>query len=442
MRIPFFSRTETVVRLPLPDMLQIGFGVYFHVGAGALPGVEQVTAHLDAWLEQHAEEPLRAAIRACVDRGLLSVDVQPRDRLPTPPVELLRYLSAGEDEIRRFQDSTHVVLVGMPAAVLPPHFGLWGAIAAARATAAALDGVVFDPALPKLMPLTWPMEPVPAHGRVEVTEQIIIPFSVERHGLGWMTTKGMVKFGLPELEIRDVPPSVAEMLMTVVNGMARHLLARVARLEGAGAPPRELVLEPEIRLSLQDMAGDAAEGPVEPPEGVRGWSLIRLQYKPGRRGSSAFLTLLPPRGFGGDQGVWLYSLLEDLFGGEDTLRTVEADSEAMEAAHMRAVQELPEAKRRFQAGLQPGETLYVKHGFPTGENGHEYMWLVVNTWHGDQLRAQIANDPQIRLDLRAGQEVTLRDADIFDWMLTGRNGSREGGYTVAVVEREGRGGEE
>lgn len=122
------------------------------------------------------------------------------------------------------------------------------------------------------------------------------------------------------------------------------------------------------------------------------------------------------------------------------LRTVEPDSEAMEAAHLRAVQELPVAKRRFQDGLQPGETLYVKHGFPTGDEGHEYIWLVVNTWSDDRLRGQIANDPRLRLDLHAGQEVELRDADVFDWMVSLRDGTREGGYTVAVVEREGRGG--
>jgi uncharacterized protein YegJ (DUF2314 family) len=443
MRLPFLSdRAAAPVRVPLPDVVQIQYGVYFCPVERSVPGLEEVTTLLTEWLQRHASEPLRSAIGEAVSRGLLHVETHATCAVPAPPADLFRYLGAGEEEIQRFQQASDMLLIDMPDRVGAPGIGLWGAAAAARAVAEAMDGVIFDPELPRLLPLATRTQPLPAGGKVEVTEQIIIPSSVDRRGLGWMTTKGMGKFGLPELELRDVPPSVAEMLTAVVNGMARHLIARTARLIGPDGPPRELVLEPEIRFGLVEMALDGAEGPAETPEGVRGWTMIRLQYNPGRRGSSSFLTLLPPRGFRGNHGIWLYTLLDDLFGGEDTLRTVEADSEAMEAAHMRAVHELPEARHRFQAGLQPGETLYVKHGFPTGAEGHEYMWLVVNTWSGDRLRAQIANDPQVRLDLRAGQEVELRESDIFDWMLTGRNGDREGGYTVAVVEREGQGGGE
>ena len=81
----------------------------------------------------------------------------------------------------------------------------------------------------------------------------------------------------------------------------------------------------------------------------------------------------------------------------------------MEAAHQRAVREVPGVKRRFQAGLRPGETLLVKYGFPTGDGGHEYIWVAVNTWTGDRLEGQLANDPQVRRDLRAGQTIQLKE---------------------------------
>jgi len=110
----------------------------------------------------------------------------------------------------------------------------------------------------------------------------------------------------------------------------------------------------------------------------------------------------------------------------------------MEAAHQRAVRELPGVKRRFQAGLRPGETLLVKYGFPTPGEGHEYMWVAVNTWTADRLKGQLANDPQVRLDLRAGQTVELVEQDVFDWMIHLPDGGTEGGYTTAVVEQEGR----
>jgi uncharacterized protein YegJ (DUF2314 family) len=439
MRLPFLSnRSAGPIRVPLPELVQIQYGVYFRAAASTVPCPDQIRSLLELWLGDHASEKLRAAITAAAGSGLLRVESRDTRGAPAPPEALLRHLGAGAEEIRRFQEATHMVLVEMPERVGTPFAGLWTATAAARAVARALDGVIFDPELPRLLPVAISAEPLPADGRVEVTEQIILPFSVDERGRGWMTTKGLGKFGLPELEIRDVPANLDEMLMTLVNGMARHLIARTAREVNGGRPARELLLEPEIRFALQEMAGDDADGPLEAPEGVRGWTTIRLQYNPSRRGSS-FLTLLPPRGFRGTPGVWLNSLLEELFGSEDTLRGVAADSEAMEAAHVQAVSELPRAKCRFQAGLEPGETLYVKNSFPTGEGGREYIWLVVTTWSGDRLRGQIANDPQVRLDLRAGQEVELREADIFDWMVTCRDGRREGGYTVAVVEREGKG---
>lgn len=64
------------------------------------------------------------------------------------------------------------------------------------------------------------------------------------------------------------------------------------------------------------------------------------------------------------------------------------------------------------------------------------MWIVVNTWVGDSLQGQLANEPHLRLDLRAGQRIELHDADIFDWMLRLPEGEAEGGYTTRVLINE------
>jgi uncharacterized protein YegJ (DUF2314 family) len=119
---------------------------------------------------------------------------------------------------------------------------------------------------------------------------------------------------------------------------------------------------------------------------------------------------------------------------------VKTDSEAMEIAHRRAVEELPQVKQRFLAGLRPGESLIVKHGFPTQGEKNEYMWLAVNTWRGDRLQTQLMNNPQIRMDLRAGQAVEIREADVFDWAVMRPDGEMEGGYTNRVVMRDGEPG--
>jgi uncharacterized protein YegJ (DUF2314 family) len=65
--------------------------------------------------------------------------------------------------------------------------------------------------------------------------------------------------------------------------------------------------------------------------------------------------------------------------------------------------------------------------------------VAVNTWTGDRLKGQLANEPDVRRDLRAGQTVWLAEQEIYDWMIQLPDGRTEGGYTTAVVEQEGRG---
>jgi uncharacterized protein YegJ (DUF2314 family) len=65
------------------------------------------------------------------------------------------------------------------------------------------------------------------------------------------------------------------------------------------------------------------------------------------------------------------------------------------------------------------------------------MWLAVNTWTGSRIQAQLANDPQYRLDLRAGQALELDESQVYDWMISFSDGRMEGGYTVEVLRQRG-----
>jgi len=440
MRFPFFNRPRPTdpVRVPLPPTVDLAAIVYAECPEALLPGPDDLRELTRAWLETHAEDPLRSVLTEFLERGLVSFDIQRRGVCPEPPVSLLEYTSTGDAEKRRFRRATYVILIRTSDLLLPPRAGLWGVVGASRAIAGALDGVSLDFEFPRLFPIDTHDEPLPADGRVAVVEHIVVPSSVDRRGLAWITTKGMSRFGLPELEVRDVPPNRVRALTDIVNGVAQHLVeASMAASVDAAAERRELVLAPEIRLRLEEIyAAYGSEEPPEPEEGARGWTLFRLEYRPSRRHDS-FLRLVPPGPARREQGVWLNSLISDLWGSEDTLRHVPADSESMEAAHLRAIAELPEVKQRFQAGLPPGSTLIVKHGFPLEDDYHEYMWIAVSTWSGDRIRGHLANSPQARLDLREGQVIDLRDEDVFDWALHHRDGSSEGGYTNRVVEAEG-----
>jgi uncharacterized protein YegJ (DUF2314 family) len=78
--------------------------------------------------------------------------------------------------------------------------------------------------------------------------------------------------------------------------------------------------------------------------------------------------------------------------------------------------------------------LYIKHGFLLTSGNHEYMWINVTHWdESGEIRGQLANDPRSRLDLRVGQEVSLLESDVFDWLITYLDGRTEGGHTTNAL---------
>ena len=125
----------------------------------------------------------------------------------------------------------------------------------------------------------------------------MVPFSVGENGLGWITTNGLRKFGLPDLQIRDFPPNLHDNLGWVMNGTARHVLVELAKQGRGREAARVLRIGPEIRLTVQELTGEGEKASFNQFKGARGWTRIRLRYDPGKQGETGFLTLLRPHGF-------------------------------------------------------------------------------------------------------------------------------------------------
>jgi len=444
----FFSRffhgkpNDGPITIALPDPLTMIYGTYFRVESGDDPTPDELRSEIVSWLVQ-LNEPLGPALTAWVEKGLLSILVSRGEEAPPAPISLLQAMGMGAEEERRFKEATHVAIFSSPDRLQPPRFGLWAAWTAARAIADSRSGVVIDVALPRLLNDLPMHEEFPDDFRVVMSKQIVVPFSRDRRGLCWMTTKGMSKFGLPELEIVDVPPNLPDSLVPVINGVASILVEMSMTNFGDEADSeaeaeRSFSFGPEIRINTAQIAEAFGEQPVPPEEGVRGWSTIRLEYRPGRRGQESFLRLVPPSHFNHKGGVWLNSLLVDLLGVKREILVVADDDEVMAKAHAQALETLPDFKRRFQEGPELGQQYFVKHGFSRDDSEyHEFMWVVVKTWTGNRIQGILANDPRHRIDLRSGQAVTLTDADVFDWLLTLPDGTHEGGFTNIAAAAQG-----
>jgi hypothetical protein len=182
-------RQEASLRIPLPQTIPVAMVVYFRPAGGPLPDTKMLQARVVSWLDAHATDPARDVLQHYIRLGLLLMKVKEKNAQAAPPVELLRRLRAGDEELRRYQEATHEILVGGGDAPGPPHFGLWCAIAASRAVAEAVSGVVLDPVLPRLEPIASHNQPIPNDLRLRLRDQIMVPFSVElwcnsRDGMG------------------------------------------------------------------------------------------------------------------------------------------------------------------------------------------------------------------------------------------------------------------
>ena len=63
-------------------------------------------------------------------------------------------MGPGEAEERRFREATHLAVIwALNPPMLQPAIGLWSAVAAARAVAAFVEGVILDPEIPRLHPI-------------------------------------------------------------------------------------------------------------------------------------------------------------------------------------------------------------------------------------------------------------------------------------------------
>jgi uncharacterized protein YegJ (DUF2314 family) len=399
--------------------------VYF---AGLAPEPKELGA---AWIESHVPAPLGPVLERFVASDLVHTAVRPRDDLPRLDIGLLRLMRMGDDEERRLAAATHGLVLHAEGLLQHPLLHAWATLALGRAVALATGGVVLDPELPRVLPAEQHGAPLPGHGQVALAEHIVVPTSRRADGTMWITTKGMRRFGLPNLELGSVPPGLASDLVPVIDGIAQSLMElALAQASESGERGLDAVV---VAATIEVGLGEVARSFGKVPDGSGGRAAIGLRWDGlGKSGMEPFIEVVPPRAHAGGKGDWLHDLLRDLVGATDD-PVVTGDADALRAAHERARRELPAARQRFDEGLPLGSTFYVKYGFPVADGGREYMWVAVESWRDDVITGALANDGAYRADLRAGKRVSLPAADVFDWMITHGRARREGGYTIDVL---------
>lgn len=288
--------------LPVPETLYATYAVAL---TASIPDPGEL-AHDE--IAARTEPPLRDLVLGMLGSPMVTLDQRPAAEFPPLPADLLAAYGASPAALTALDAATHILAVRAAYRPGRPPAHEWAARAIAGAVAAARTAPVIDVFTPQILAHDHLTRSLPGpDGAVRLTDWMLLPHTSGPHGF-WFTTKGLARFGLPELQTENVPPALVVPWGRVLNGLARRVLDLWQDRLPAGEQPLVVDLPETVTVGLQDIA--AAQGTDEP---VRREAAVRLRLD---TPDDPVLTVLPA-----DDGPdRLESLCAALFGARDGRR--------------------------------------------------------------------------------------------------------------------------
>jgi hypothetical protein len=252
-------------------------------------------------LPDAADEPLHDLAIGALDAERAFVEGWPAGDMPLPPYDLLAAMGSTPEQLAVLAAARRnavVAAIGPPGR--PEHE--WIARALAGALALATGAPVVDVFTPRLLDARQALNSLPRSGRrPPLARWVMIPHSPGDDGY-WITTSGLGRFGLPELQTLAVPDALAPPWCQAMTGIAARLLAvweeRLASRDDHA--PAFVELPGELTVRDRDV-GRAYD--LEPGPGWVGRAEIRLSLDADAPAADAYLTVEAPCGRAGDVGL-------------------------------------------------------------------------------------------------------------------------------------------
>ncbi len=412
--------------LPVPELMSAVYLV--PVALSAQAAKDGAAAGLSARLAS----PVGVAARMMLDAGAVTVAAMPSSSLPPLPGQLQDYLGVPPELVRAVTEAGEFVVVRAVAAPGWPPMHEWAGRACAAMLAGQAGVPLVDTGTPRVLAADAALRTLPAaaDARFRLADWMLVFQSAGSEGL-WMTTKGLGRFGLPELQVRNVPPQLGNAWTRVLNGLASRLLGTWLNTlrDRPGAAFARLPAELEVREGDIARAYDVpvTEGPAV---------AVRLTFDPSPQDDADnFLSVQPPDDYPASAGEFLAGVCAALFGQPGLQVRYLAPSEEMERAIRAAREALPAVRTRFLAGdLPPRAQLMVKHEISAAGRA-EYPWAYVMSW-ADPARVlgNSAGDASLDPGIRAGRPIVADAVTIIDWAIwIDGKGIVEGGRTNVIA---------
>jgi hypothetical protein len=424
--------------LPIPGLLAAPYLV-----PASMPA-EAAQARAREALPARLDGSLAALVLGTLDLpGLVTFSARAAGDLRPLPVTMQRYLGASPEQIQAMVTAAEFIEVtGLYRPGWPP-VQQWAARAAAAALAADLGVPVLDAFVPRVLGPDKALAALPDGGlNTRLSDWVLALHSKGPLGL-WFTSRGLGRFGLPELQARNVPPHLAQPFTFAFTALASrlldlwlHALAGAGKAAFAQVPVVIDVAEADVARAYRPSPRGRRQAASEPGASGGGRVRVRLAFDPAVDDrADSFLTVMAPDDWPSSAGEHLAAVCAELLGapGRD-VRAVRRD-EAMERAMRTARDSLAAARARFLSGdLAADALLMVKHKVPSAE-GTEYVWAYVTSWADpSRVLASSASDADLDPGIRVGRPIVI-DADaVVDWAIwIDGPGIVEGGWTNQAV---------
>ena len=413
--------------LPVPRLMSAVYLV--PVALSAQVAQDRVTAGLDARLAS----PVGVAARMMLDAGTVTVAAVPSSSLPPWGARLREYPDVDPELVRVVSDAGEFVMIRAVGSPGWPPMHEWAGRACAAVVAAEAAVPLVDTATPQVLTADAALRTLPAaeDARFRLADWMLVFQSGGSGGL-WLTTKGLGRFGLPELRVRNVPPQLGRAWTRVLNGVASRLLGTWHRAlrDQAGLAFAQL---PELLEVREDDIARAYDTPGTSGPAVA----VRLTFDPSpEQGADSFVSIQPPDDYSASAGEFMAGVHAALFGpsGQEIRHLV--PSKKMDRAMRAAREALPAVRARFLAGdLPPRAQLMIKHEL-SAHGRAEYPWAYVTSWADpDRVLGNSVGDATLDPAIRAGRPIVVDAGAIVDWAIwIDGKGIVEGGQTNVIAQ--------
>lgn len=240
--------------LPVPETL---YGTYAVALAEPLDDPASL-AH--DHVARHTAPPLRDLVLGMLGSPMLTVDQRPADGFPPLPTDLLAAYGAAAPDLAAVSAAAHVIAVRAAYRPGRPPAHEWASRTVAGALGAVAGAPVIDVLTPQILTRPHLLRSLPGpDGAFRLTDWMLLPHTSGPGGFVF-TTKGLARFGLPELRTENVPPGLVEPWGRLLNGLAHRLLN--LWLDEVPADALTFDVPETVSVGLQDIA--AAQGTEDP----------------------------------------------------------------------------------------------------------------------------------------------------------------------------------